>query len=141
MMLTETENILAKIEFEPMIFMYLNAVVAKRCWFIITKQWQDMHRTCCTCTQSCSYKCNSSTVMCVLLSDTDLVVLNIKGFFLFCIFIFRFLLDCLNEEILEDIKGRYMYKALVWINKYVNYIFFLTPVRIMYIYIQINLLY
>lgn len=79
--------------------------------------------------------------MCVLLSDTDLVVLNIKGFFLYCILIFRFLLDCLNEEILEDIKGRYMYKALVWINKYVNYILFLTPVRIMYVYIQIYLLY
>lgn len=80
--------------------------------------------------------------MCVLLSDIDLVVLNIKVFFfLYCIFIFRFLLDCLNEEILEDIKGRYMYKALVWINKYVNYILFLTPVRIMYVYIQINLLY
>lgn len=51
--------------------------------------------------------------MCVFLFDIDLVVLNIKVFFLFCIFIFCFFLDCLNEEILEDIKGRYMYKVLV----------------------------
>lgn len=37
MYITETENILAKNECGPMIFMYI-AVVAIRCWFKITKQ-------------------------------------------------------------------------------------------------------